>query len=742
MPDALDGFDAARLFLARAAQARPAGGAPPPAAVAQICRRLDGIPLALELAAARTASLPIDRIVADLDDRFRLLSHGSRVAVARHRTLLASVEWSHQLLEPVEQVLLRRLGVFAGGFPIEAAEIVGGFPPLAPADVMDVLAALVDKSLVQLDDSGRYRLLETIREYAAARLCDAAESLTAADQHLGWLADLAERLEPDVDRADGAALDLLETELPNLRAALDHAATGAGLDHAGLRLAGALAHFWVHRNYYALGADVTDRMLAAHPDAPLALRAWARLAGANARMFGADYPGTATETAQALADAGTAGDQRVQARCLVLLGTLQAAGDPVAGLETCTAGLALAQAVQDRWAECQMVGLIGYCHAVRHHPLEAERLEDRNRILATDLDDRGELAWWTVGVGLREVARGQLDAARMTYRRAVVMARQIGDAVIELFGCAGLANVELAAGRASELTEILAGTDHPGWLPYGPAPPVFRILREAAALDTDPESAATALVEGGPAIMPFLPNDGVRLALTGAMVLHRLGDDVRAREVAGAVLAHSVGLSSAFAGTCRVLLARIERRAGAVSAGEQLAHEGLAEMMEAGLLLDVPDALEVLGGLAVDAGSAAEGTRLLAAAAAANAGMGRRSPCADGAEEDRTRAAVALGEEFERVWREGSALDVVAAVAYARRARGERKRPAFGWGGLTPMEREVVRLAAQGLSNPAIAAKLFISRSTVKTHLVHVFAKLGVVSRAELAALAVRRGQA
>ena len=156
--------------------------------------------------------------------------------------------------------------------------------------------------------------------------------------------------------------------------------------------------------------------------------------------------------------------------------------------------------------------------------------------------------------------------------------------------------------------------------------------------------------------------------------------------------------------------------------------------------VDVPDTLGLLGGLAVDSGADAEGLRLLAAADAARAAGGAVDPFATDSTRDVVTAVERLGPSAEAVRTEGTGLDSAAAVAYASRARGERKRPAFGWDSLTPTELAVVRLAAAGLTNPAIGEQLFISRGTVKTHLEHVFAKLGVRTRAELAAAAARRG--
>jgi DNA-binding CsgD family transcriptional regulator len=234
------------------------------------------------------------------------------------------------------------------------------------------------------------------------------------------------------------------------------------------------------------------------------------------------------------------------------------------------------------------------------------------------------------------------------------------------------------------------------------------------------------------------PPDGARMILLGATLALRAGDRAEARAAAGRSLAGCEQLGSALTGACQVFLARLDRHDGL--AAEQRAHAGLAEITDAGLWAEVPDALELLGGFAIDSGSFAEGARLLAAATALHERMGQRCWIADEVESDRARAAAELGDDFPRIATEGRRLDGPAAVAYARRARGERRRPSFGWDSLTPTELEVVRLAAAGLTNPAIGERLFISRGTVKTHLLHIFAKLGVHTRAELAAAAIRRG--
>ena len=185
-----------QLFLDRAIDARPdfALTRENAAAVARICRDLDGIPLALELAAARVRSMSVDAIAGHLTDRFALLKGGDRTALPRQQTLRATIDWSYDLLAPPERALLQRLSVFAGGFALDAAEAVGAGDDVAPRDVLDLLGHLVDKSLVAFDaQTERYRLLETVRQYALERLAESGDEARTRDRHLGFYVALAER---------------------------------------------------------------------------------------------------------------------------------------------------------------------------------------------------------------------------------------------------------------------------------------------------------------------------------------------------------------------------------------------------------------------------------------------------------------------------------------------------------------------------------------------------------------------
>jgi predicted ATPase/DNA-binding SARP family transcriptional activator len=211
-------------------------------AVIEICARLDGLPLAIELAAARLRSLPVDQIAARLDDRFRLLTGGARTALPRHRTLRAVVDWSWDLLEEPERRLARRLAVFAAGATVESASAICGEPG-AEGDVLDGLAALVDRSLVQAD-GGRYRMLETIREYGLERLEEAGEADAVRDRHAAFFAALAHRGDPELRGPDQVAwFRRLDAERDNILAALRRLGD-RGDARATLRLAIRLIWFW------------------------------------------------------------------------------------------------------------------------------------------------------------------------------------------------------------------------------------------------------------------------------------------------------------------------------------------------------------------------------------------------------------------------------------------------------------------------------------------------------------------
>jgi predicted ATPase/DNA-binding CsgD family transcriptional regulator len=268
-PKELGRYEAIRLFADRAASATPTfelteRNAPD---VALLCRNLDGIPLAIELAAARTKVLSAKQISSRLAENFRLLKSTSRTADPRQQTLAATLEWSHDLLAEPERAVFRRLSVFAGGFTLEAAEMVCAGEDIEEEGVLDLLSHLIDKSLVSVAEhegaEARYRLLEIVRQDALEKLVEADEAEGARWRHARYYLALAEEAEPELSGAqEGIWLERLEAEHGNLRAALGWSLEGgdAGL---GLRLAGTLGGFWYKRGHLGEGRLWLERELAA-----------------------------------------------------------------------------------------------------------------------------------------------------------------------------------------------------------------------------------------------------------------------------------------------------------------------------------------------------------------------------------------------------------------------------------------------------------------------------------------------
>lgn len=343
--DDLAQFDAVRLFVERARLAQPAFQltSQSASAVAMITRQLDGLPLAIELAAARLNLLSLEQIASRLDDRFRLLAATGPAVPARHRTLWNVADWSYELLSPAGQALFRRLGVFAGGFSLEAAEAVGGASDdlggdsndsgrtarqaarrLRREDVLDLLASLVDRSLVLVETAtggaARYRLLETLRRYAEAQLIKKREADDARRAHGAFFLAMAEQAEREVRGRDQVAwLEQLEREHDNLRTALAWFQQQDA--DAGLRLAAALAGFWGLRGYVSEGRRWLESMLARSP-APTIVRSRAlRGAGVLARMQG-DFAQDRAHCEECLAISRELGDAGAVAAALFWRGTL------------------------------------------------------------------------------------------------------------------------------------------------------------------------------------------------------------------------------------------------------------------------------------------------------------------------------------------------------------------------------------------------------------------------------------
>ena len=271
--ESLSHFESVQLFIERAVQTQPAFAVTNENApvLASVCFRLDGIPLAIEMAAARVRSLSVEDLNAKLDQRFRLLTGGSRTALPRQQTLRSLIDWSYDLLSPPEKALLRRLSVFAGGWTLEAAEAVCAGGELEDWEILDLLASLCDKSLAVAEPSGttmRYRLLETVRQYARDRLLDTDEGEALRDRHLDSFLTFAEEIESQFATAKTRAnFERFYAELDNLRAALDWASDSPGRNEPRLRLLVSTARFWSARGHRK---EVLERLSTAMADSAAA----------------------------------------------------------------------------------------------------------------------------------------------------------------------------------------------------------------------------------------------------------------------------------------------------------------------------------------------------------------------------------------------------------------------------------------------------------------------------------------
>jgi predicted ATPase/DNA-binding CsgD family transcriptional regulator len=394
--DELVGYEAVQLFLDRAEVAVPSftitsENAP---TIVEICDRLDGLPLAIELAAARVKVLSVAQIAARLDDRFRLLVSRGRTHPTRQQTLGATLDWSHDLLSEQERLLFRRLAVFAGGFSLEAVEAVSSGRGVDPEEILDLFAGLVDKSLVMVEQKEglerRYRLLETVRQYGLEKLRASGEEAKVCDAHLAWCLGLAEQAEPYLwGAAEVASLAHLELERDNLRAALQWSLEN-GRTEENLRLAAKLARYWYVRAHLREGRRWLEQALAARGAASTSSRA-AALAAAGALAV---QQGDQEQAAILLEQAISLGSE---------LGSSKRAGWSMLNLG--------------------LVALFAGDYA------RAEKLMDESMALFTELGDRAAITTVLLYQGIAACHKGDHGTAAVLLEQSLPSLRELGDTV-------------------------------------------------------------------------------------------------------------------------------------------------------------------------------------------------------------------------------------------------------------------------------------------------------------------------
>ncbi len=403
LPDLADlqEYESVRLFVERAQEVLPdfvvnERDAP---AIAQICQRLDGIPLALELAAARLNLITPEQLASRLDSAFRLLTGGSRTALPRQQTLRAAIDWSYELLSTAERILLRRLAVFAGGSTLEAIEAVCEGEGLEAEQILDLLSGLVNKSMISANRSRpaetRYRLLETVRQYAREKLYEAKESQTFYDHHLDYYLELTEAVEPQLRTAIALQLlQSLEREVDNLRSALSWALDEMGSlkIEAGLRLASALLNFWHTQNYQNEGYTWLKKGLTtedADPD-PSDTKLWARACFASGHLL---YPLGHTSEAQ----------------------------------QWIEKSLAICKKIEDASGVVMAQGMLGEIYGLSGSFDEANALCETSLAACRTLNDPWLLAWVLCRYGKCLMDQGDNSQARRHLEESLAIFERLGD---------------------------------------------------------------------------------------------------------------------------------------------------------------------------------------------------------------------------------------------------------------------------------------------------------------------------
>lgn len=459
---------AVQLFVERACAARSSfavtdDNAP---AVAAICARLDGLPLAIELAAVRVRTLSPAALLTRLGKRLETLTGGARDLPARQQTLRATIAWSYQLLDPAEQALFARLGVFVGGWTLAAAEALASDEQLGAEQIQGLLEGLVEKSLIKLvvepADEPRFTMLETLREYALERLAAQGEQEQLRQRHTQYFVALGEQAEPELHGpAVRSWMDRLEADQDNLRAALEWCRT-TGDAQLGLRLAKAIWWFWELRGHRHEGRALLDALLALPAEGePSAVRGWALAGAAYMANSVTDIARSAPAAEACLALAQRLEDKRLMARALTECAFVKyTRGEVAAALGDLERGLALARDVGD---EACVAVILWEMARVEHNQARKEQLLAESLSSARAQDDKQLIASVTSDLGLLALERGEQDAAQQLIGEARALADELGDLRTGGFACLRLGDLALSHWKLDEAEARFRESLELGW---------------------------------------------------------------------------------------------------------------------------------------------------------------------------------------------------------------------------------------------------------------------------------------
>jgi DNA-binding CsgD family transcriptional regulator len=610
--------------------------------------------------------------------------------------------------------------------------------------VLDVLASLVDKSLVAADGTDRltrYRMLETVREYARQLLEGTGELRRVRDRHLEFFAELANRGAVELDFPRNATwLDVLEADAANFESAIEHALE---VDpERALAVSVALAEWWEVTGRFATAESVLDRGLRATDPSPSVIRARALWrCGQFARYRRDPMAGELFEQAQELAEA--IGDKLTLARALRTSGVLRSLRDPASGRPDLERAFDLAESAGDAWTLIWSTTSLAISYVMTDDYADAERVLATAQPVIERAGVEG-IAWAVFPLAWCAMVRGDHDRCFELAEVQLSSARELGDPLYEAFVQVVMARVETMRGHADAALARQLASER-------------RVIADGAAmalpltrLEQGLAYAALGRLDEARLRLELVIAEGSAERWTDCYALLALGNVLRAlRDSDGALararqaldLSEQIGLRSLSAAG-HELLARLAIARGEWSEADALGHRALAQRVEIGAPIWLPQSLDTLALVAAGLESSTEAARLLGAAQRARSDLGlvRWEPDALEFQELERALDRQLGTDAYTAARaEGAAIPLDDAIGWARRARGKRKRPSSGWAALTPTELQVIELIAEGLTNPRIAERMFVTRATVKSHLIHIFQKLDVGSRAELAAIAAQR---
>jgi predicted ATPase/DNA-binding winged helix-turn-helix (wHTH) protein/Tfp pilus assembly protein PilF len=518
-PEQISGCESARLFIERARLQLPhfAVTVQSAAALASICRRLDGIALAIELAAPRVRSMSMEELSRHLDQRFGLLTGGSRTALPRHRTLRSLIDWSYDFLSEAEKAMLRRASVFSGGWTLEAAQQVCSGERVNAEVTLDLLTSLADKNLVAAETLGgatRYGLLETVRHYARDRLREHGEEAHVELQHFAYFLSIAEDARRGHRGANQKAwLDRLESESDNLRAALSWSSTAGGDAAGGLQLAGSLSWFWFVRGYLVEGRDWLSGLLATTSKNGQATAAHATAYQGIAMLAGLQCdPSAAKESLEkSLAIWKELGSRPQISHVLTSLGSvIQFQGDHAAARPLFEEALAMGRESGDLVAIAVSLGNLGALITEEGDYATACLLLEESLGAARELGDPAIIAVELYYLGNLALAQGDYRSAQTLLHESLTIQREMGN---QGSVCIALARL----GRVAQLE--------------GDDPTAQVLLKEALTIQRE-QGYAGNIAESLEAIAP------VACTLAGACPAARIwGQAERMREETGAPLA-------------------------------------------------------------------------------------------------------------------------------------------------------------------------------------------------------------